>query len=163
MRSAMNNLLCEFVPIDINLLECKYCKFIIQDRDKHKRILCRNQLQNTIANKEHSDIRVKLIKSEKIEIPKTDTSNTTNVISQECTQEQIDNRLAICQTCEYYENNTCLQCGCSLMREKVFNNKLYWSDQSCPIGKWGPIIPSGNVKDEPEEGSTTPATALDGL
>ena len=56
-----------------------------------------------------------------------------------CTQKQIDERLAICKQCEFYENEVCLKCGCSLSREKNFMNKLYWPDKSCPIGKWGPI------------------------
>jgi hypothetical protein len=56
-----------------------------------------------------------------------------------CTQQQIDERLSICKSCEFYENETCLKCGCSLSREKNFMNKLYWADKSCPIGKWGPV------------------------
>ena len=55
-----------------------------------------------------------------------------------CSQEQVDKRLSICHNCEYYENNTCLQCGCALSRERVYMNKLYLANQSCPIGKWGP-------------------------
>jgi hypothetical protein len=57
----------------------------------------------------------------------------------ECSQEQIDSRLAICQQCEFYQDNSCLQCGCVLSRDRTYMNKLYKADQSCPIGKWGPI------------------------
>jgi hypothetical protein len=56
-----------------------------------------------------------------------------------CTQEQIDTRLEICKGCEFYKNNSCLKCGCSLSRDKNYMNKLYWADKSCPIGKWGPV------------------------
>lgn len=59
-------------------------------------------------------------------------------IRKQCSQEQIEKRLAICQACPFYENNTCLKCGCSLSRDRVYMNKLNWADQSCPIGKWGP-------------------------
>lgn len=69
-------------------------------------------------------------------IPKTHTNTD---MSNHCTQEEIDSRLSICQTCEFYKNNTCLKCGCSLSRERNFMNKLYWKDKSCPIGKWGPV------------------------
>lgn len=57
----------------------------------------------------------------------------------QCSQEQINDRMNICQSCEFFQNNTCLQCGCALSRDKVYMNKLLWADQSCPIGKWGPV------------------------
>lgn len=57
----------------------------------------------------------------------------------QCTKEQIEERMNICQSCPFYENNTCLKCGCSLSRDQVYMNKLNWADQSCPIGKWGAI------------------------
>lgn len=57
----------------------------------------------------------------------------------QCSQQEIDNRLSICQSCEFYKNNTCLKCGCALSRERNFMNKLYWKDKSCPIGKWGSV------------------------
>lgn len=53
-----------------------------------------------------------------------------------CSQEQIDSRLAICNDCEYYENNQCLQCGCAISRDRVFGNKLAFKNKECPIGKW---------------------------
>lgn len=56
--------------------------------------------------------------------------------SNRCSQEQIDERLAICNGCEYYENNQCLQCGCAISRDRVFGNKLAFKDKECPIGKW---------------------------
>ncbi len=57
----------------------------------------------------------------------------------QCSQEQIDARLEICKTCEFYQNNSCLKCGCSLSRDRNFMNKLYWKNKSCPIGKWGSV------------------------
>ena len=67
-----------------------------------------------------------------------------------CSQEEIDARLAICDSCEYYENDTCLQCGCAISRDRVFGNKLAYKDKECPIGKWGRItnqIPMNGEKD----------------
>ena len=57
-----------------------------------------------------------------------------------CSQEEIDARLAICDSCEYYENESCLQCGCAISRDRVYGNKLAYKNKSCPIGKWGPIF-----------------------
>lgn len=57
-----------------------------------------------------------------------------------CTDEQIIQRHNICTGCEFFKENTCSKCGCHLTRNKQFLSKLAWADQSCPIGKWGPII-----------------------
>jgi hypothetical protein len=56
-----------------------------------------------------------------------------------CSKEQIENRLSICNTCEYFQNNSCLLCGCTVIREANHQNKLAHKDQSCPANKWGPI------------------------
>lgn len=55
-----------------------------------------------------------------------------------CTDEQIEERFAICQGCEYYVDNACSKCGCKIARDKAIISKLAWAEQSCPVGKWGP-------------------------
>lgn len=138
----MNNLLCEFEPIEINpeLLQCKYCSLIIQKRDSSKKYMCRERVEESAQNPDNnSHIRVKLVKSEILSSNNTQPTHTESADRQQCSQEQIDDRLSICNKCEFYQNNTCLQCGCALSRDRNFMNKLYWRDQSCPIGKWGTI------------------------
>ncbi len=76
-------------------------------------------------------------------MPDIERAQVEKPVETTCSQEQIDIRLAICKGCEFYENNSCLQCGCILSRDKNYMNKLYRADQSCPVGKWGPIMPSG--------------------
>ena len=56
-----------------------------------------------------------------------------------CSKEQIDERLAICNSCEHYQDNSCLLCGCRIVREKNYQNKLANKNASCPDNKWGPI------------------------
>lgn len=56
-----------------------------------------------------------------------------------CSSDEINERMAICKTCEYFENNSCLLCGCTVIREANHQNKLAHKDQSCPANKWGPI------------------------
>jgi hypothetical protein len=56
-----------------------------------------------------------------------------------CSKEQIEERLSICNTCEYFQNSSCLLCGCTVIREANHKNKLAHKDQSCPANKWGPI------------------------
>lgn len=57
-----------------------------------------------------------------------------------CTQEQIDERFAICKTCEHFSGGSCAKCGCPLVREKQYISKLSWANESCPIGKWKSTI-----------------------
>lgn len=56
-----------------------------------------------------------------------------------CSKEQIDQRLDICNKCEYLRDNACMLCGCRIVREKNHQNKLANKNASCPAGKWGPI------------------------
>ena len=56
-----------------------------------------------------------------------------------CTEEEVAARHAICVGCEYFANNTCTKCGCPLSRERTYLGKLSWANQSCPVGKWGPV------------------------
>ncbi len=72
-----------------------------------------------------------------------------------CTQEQIDARYKICADCPLFirhgnEAGICShpKCGCNITREQIFLNKLGWADQSCPIGKWGPIENKETEKEE---------------
>jgi len=57
----------------------------------------------------------------------------------QCTQEEIDMRVAICRTCPLYKTQTptvgyCTHeaCGCSIKDMRGFVSKLAWPDQRCP-------------------------------
>lgn len=52
------------------------------------------------------------------------------------TRQQIENRLAICNACEHFKDDRCELCGCRCGNRKQFLNKLAWSDQTCPDGRW---------------------------
>lgn len=49
---------------------------------------------------------------------------------------EILRRHDICQTCEFFKNNSCQKCGCPIVRDKKYVSKLSWADSECPIGKW---------------------------
>lgn len=55
------------------------------------------------------------------------------------TQEQIDARFAVCQTCEFFDGHACTKCGCPIVREQAFISKLAWANEKCPVDKWGPV------------------------
>lgn len=59
-----------------------------------------------------------------------------------CSQEQVEERYSICQSCEFFSNGSCSKCGCPLIREKKYISKLSWANEECPVGKWGKVKPS---------------------
>lgn len=67
---------------------------------------------------------------------KANENNPNNM----CSEEQIESRLNICKSCEFYKDNSCMLCGCQIVRESNYMNKLAHKDQKCPADKWGPII-----------------------
>ncbi len=52
------------------------------------------------------------------------------------TQAEINDRYAVCESCDMFYNNQCLECGCNIQTKRKFLNKLAWKDQKCPLGKW---------------------------
>jgi hypothetical protein len=51
-------------------------------------------------------------------------------------QPEIDERLAICQTCEYLKHQHCQKCGCACVETNRLMNKLALATERCPLGKW---------------------------
>lgn len=49
---------------------------------------------------------------------------------------EIAKRLAICQSCEFLQNQTCIKCGCPCNANQQVMNKLALSTEVCPEGKW---------------------------
>jgi hypothetical protein len=56
-----------------------------------------------------------------------------------CSQQQILYRYEICQHCEKFDDNICLECGCSISSATHFTNKLFWKNNSCPLNKWNKL------------------------
>jgi len=57
-----------------------------------------------------------------------------------CTDEEVASRHAICAGCEYFDGKSCTKCGCPVSRERAYISKLSWAGESCPVGKWGPVV-----------------------
>ena len=55
--------------------------------------------------------------------------------------DEVERLRAICRACDWYnpEEKTCshLKCGCAVGEPGALGDKLKWSTESCPIGKWG--------------------------
>lgn len=60
------------------------------------------------------------------------------------TQEQVDERFAVCETCEYLidDKMECSECGCGIKSVKGPLSKLTWATSSCPKGKWSSLCRS---------------------
>lgn len=56
-----------------------------------------------------------------------------------CQQDEIDYRLSICKVCDFFTGIACSHrnCGCNISDQQIYLNKLAWSDQRCPLNKWG--------------------------
>jgi len=155
---------CKFTrsKLNGNLYVCENCKTVVSSSS-----MTENQLCPVLLDKYANDPNYPQIRLDKIQIEDQDgnvlqtvgsdkandwwTAQQQDVVTRtninqvpsdrkQCSQEQIDSRLAICQGCEFYENNSCLKCGCTLNRDKNYMNKLLWADQSCPVGKWAQVI-----------------------
>lgn len=50
--------------------------------------------------------------------------------------ELIESRFRICETCEFFQNKTCSQCGCVINRVRNHMNKLSLANEECPIKRW---------------------------
>jgi hypothetical protein len=57
----------------------------------------------------------------------------------QASEEEVARRFAICEGCEHFDGRACKQCGCPVVRQKQFLSKLSWANESCPVGKWGPV------------------------
>lgn len=160
------SLSCEFKPSNLNpeLYVCDFCRKVVHKSASNNSIMCPQLLHKYAMDQEYPQIKLEAVK----EFPTNHFPNLIkpsgmddewwNKIAgsgvnfkgivtnkkdledrKQCSQEQIDERLAICNGCEFYQNDTCLKCGCALSREKNYKNKLLWADQKCPVDKWGPI------------------------
>lgn len=112
---------CTFIKLEDHAYECAKCgvRLVIQDDSDIPPLL---PCSSPIVNYSAANI-------------KDFMSNYTNN-EELCSEEEIDRRHSICSSCEFFSNNSCAKCGCSLSRDKIYMNKLAVKSQSCPLDKW---------------------------
>ena len=141
---------------------CNYCKIELALENSDTKILCfkrRADVQRSIIaqsleknpiytgidygpdNDMAQDIEM-LMKNIAKQNNETEVADSQQEKTKEelCTKQQIDTRLEICNKCEYYQADACILCGCRIVREKNYQNKLANKNAECPAGKWGPIL-----------------------
>lgn len=161
--NMINSTYCDLQPLNTYynnkpLFQCQYCGLTVGLESPDTKILCFKKMED-LSSKIHqthtgdtaaapihagaSDQAIadalldQLEQDAKDKVVKEANHNNENNI---CSQEQIEQRLSICKTCEYFQNNSCLLCGCTVIRDANHKNKLAHKDQSCPANKWGPIV-----------------------
>jgi hypothetical protein len=141
------------------IYKCKYCSTRLALENPESNIICFKR-QNEIFDELDNQDRLSKDKIESYHLSSNNNDEMKQVVKEDmytkasemptvslddnapdnlCSKEQIDNRLSICQTCEYYQNDSCLLCGCTVIRDKNYNNKLAHKNKSCPINKWTEI------------------------
>lgn len=157
---------CEFEDThtlynDKKIYSCIYCgiKLLLEDPNNAK-ILCfakRDELNRLIdptkksinglddSNIQQSAIKMALEKNSDQSVNMNSIDSMVQSIKDKkennlCSEEQINSRLEICKSCEYYKDNSCMLCGCVIVRESNYTNKLAHKDQHCPIMKWKQIV-----------------------
>lgn len=146
---------------DKKIYKCSYCGSQLALEDPTINIICfkkHNEIMTEIENNilpdkqktlnlhANSEAEFKQLVAQQVDLERQPISSEQNIVSSiesvdpMCNKEQIDQRLSICQHCEHFKDNSCLLCGCVVVRDKNFNNKLAHKRHSCPINKWGPII-----------------------
>jgi hypothetical protein len=155
------NTYCDLKPLDSyfnnkRLYICEYCGLKIGLDNADTKILCFKKMED--LSKTIHGIHTGSLSSDIVHVNDDSSIADTvinklsqaasiqnDIITNEtsdnnlCTNEQIDNRLSICNSCEYFKNNSCLLCGCTVIREANYKNKLAHKDQKCPAGKWDVI------------------------
>lgn len=148
---------------DKKIYKCTYCGSQLALEDPTINIICfkkHNEMMTQIENDllhednqilnlhassevEFANLVAQQVDSIRESVPDSHpTIQQTDTTDMMCSKEQIDSRLSICHKCEHFKDNSCLLCGCVVVRDKNFNNKLAHKRHACPINKWGPIIDS---------------------
>jgi hypothetical protein len=142
--------------------QCVYCGIkLLLDDPKNAKIMCfakRDELNQLVLGKDYikpidglnSENLEKTAINQVIQSNGSIPASSGNIASMiqaikagknhnMCSEEQINERLTICSSCEYYKDNSCMMCGCVVIRDANYSNKLAHKDQACPIMKWGQI------------------------
>jgi hypothetical protein len=131
------DMMCDFIKINDYQYKCRTCGTTIShfEGSDYPTMMCHSKI--TEYNPVEYGIRITNI--DQNDEPKINPESQKIDDLKKCSLQQIEDRFAVCNSCEFYKNNTCEKCGCYLVRDQIYMNKLAWKDQSCPIGKWKAI------------------------
>lgn len=124
-------MLCEFIPNNKGFI-CKNCGMFIKTLDGLPPVFpCK---KNTVRLKNETDVSF----AQKIKNFAKAVASHASTGMKLASDETILKRYNICESCDFFDNGSCSQCGCPIYKHKKFVSKLSWAEQSCPVSKWGP-------------------------
>ena len=130
------------------IYKCDYCGITLSLEKPDTNMLCFKKMidtKNTIRKMHNApsldiDITTPQNLKDFIQDKIQEKSLNPEIQHDMCSNEQISERLKVCSDCEHYNNEMCELCGCKIVREQNYMNKLAHKSASCPVDKWLPII-----------------------
>lgn len=123
------------------IYKCEKCGLEAGLEDPNTNILCFNQALDAYKA-EYAAIKSEQKNAENLyeeDIINSQRNDIENLQQDLAPKEEIERRMEICKKCEYYKDDSCMLCGCRVVREKNYQNKLANKNASCPDNRWGPI------------------------
>lgn len=123
------------------IYKCEKCGLEAGLEDPNTNILCFNQALDAYkaeyaAIKSEQENVDNLYEQDIINSQRNDIENLQQDLAP---KEEIERRMEICKKCEYYKDDSCMLCGCRVVRDKNYQNKLANKNANCPDNRWGPI------------------------
>lgn len=121
---------CKFVKLDDNHYQCSVCDLVLYSLDGNPpNFICNKSLQN------NEDLPSFLEKVKNFALASVGHIKSGMKLA---SNDTIISRFNECKKCEFYKDESCSKCGCPVFAHKKYISKLSWSEQECPVGKWGP-------------------------
>ena len=118
---------CEFIQLSYNSYKRNNCGLQISTNDDQPPIFPCSALQISSSMPDLVN-QIKSFSS----IEYSDQTLNDGMASNEL----IESRFRICESCEFFQNKTCSQCGCIINRVRNHMNKLSLANEECPIKRW---------------------------
>lgn len=118
---------CDFISTDTNIYVCSKCGLEILVEDGTPPIFPCSSIQ---LNHGEPNMGQKISNFAKSFL---NHAKNNFVLAKD---EEIERRFKICESCEFFKNQTCSQCGCPINRTRNYISKLSWDSEKCPINKW---------------------------
>lgn len=131
------NIFCNLVNVKDNEFTCTICNNIYNIPDAHidlPKVLCKKLIIQNNASIKKIKTKVSIYRK----LLNFIIASIKHILNggKRTSKEERKKRYAICQSCEFFDNSSCIQCGCPISRHEKFISKLDWANQHCPVGKW---------------------------